>query len=121
MNPADVIRTRLYNQQLDAAGQGLEYRGTGDCAMKILRQEGLAAFYKGFVPHAVRTGPHYMFIFLFMDTYQSMFREGKNELLRREWETQKQQAFTQWQRCAQLASRPPCVALRRLASERASD
>ncbi|XP_076005643.1 tricarboxylate transport protein B, mitochondrial [Genypterus blacodes] len=46
--PLDVIKTRM---------QGLEahkYKSTLDCAAKILRHEGLAAFYKGTVPRLGR-------------------------------------------------------------------
>lgn len=46
--PLDVIKTRM---------QGLEahkYKSTLDCAVKILRHEGLAAFYKGTVPRLGR-------------------------------------------------------------------
>uniref|UniRef100_A0A672JE09 Tricarboxylate transport protein B, mitochondrial-like n=1 Tax=Salarias fasciatus TaxID=181472 RepID=A0A672JE09_SALFA len=46
--PLDVIKTRM---------QGLEahkYKSTLDCAMKILRYEGLTAFYKGTVPRLGR-------------------------------------------------------------------
>ncbi|XP_056137842.1 tricarboxylate transport protein B, mitochondrial [Lampris incognitus] len=46
--PLDVIKTRM---------QGLEahkYKGTVDCAVKILKHEGLSAFYKGTVPRLGR-------------------------------------------------------------------
>ncbi|XP_068560221.1 tricarboxylate transport protein B, mitochondrial [Cebidichthys violaceus] len=46
--PLDVIKTRM---------QGLEahkYKSTLDCALKILRHEGVAAFYKGTVPRLGR-------------------------------------------------------------------
>ncbi|XP_061585481.1 tricarboxylate transport protein B, mitochondrial [Cololabis saira] len=46
--PLDVIKTRM---------QGLEahkYKSTLDCAVKILRHEGVAAFYKGTVPRLGR-------------------------------------------------------------------
>ncbi|XP_035495331.1 tricarboxylate transport protein B, mitochondrial [Scophthalmus maximus] len=46
--PLDVIKTRM---------QGLEahkYKSTLDCTLKILRYEGLAAFYKGTVPRLGR-------------------------------------------------------------------
>ncbi|KAJ4942296.1 hypothetical protein JOQ06_012162 [Pogonophryne albipinna] len=46
--PLDVIKTRM---------QGLEahkYKSTLDCALKIMRHEGLAAFYKGTVPRLGR-------------------------------------------------------------------
>uniref|UniRef100_A0A8C6MHC7 Solute carrier family 25 member 1 n=1 Tax=Nothobranchius furzeri TaxID=105023 RepID=A0A8C6MHC7_NOTFU len=46
--PLDVIKTRM---------QGLEahkYKNTVDCALKILRNEGLTAFYKGTIPRLGR-------------------------------------------------------------------
>ncbi|XP_034398606.1 LOW QUALITY PROTEIN: tricarboxylate transport protein B, mitochondrial [Cyclopterus lumpus] len=46
--PLDVVKTRM---------QGLEahkYKSTMDCASKILRHEGVAAFYKGTVPRLCR-------------------------------------------------------------------
>ncbi|XP_059910375.1 tricarboxylate transport protein B, mitochondrial [Gadus macrocephalus] len=46
--PLDVIKTRM---------QGLEahkYKSTADCAVKILRHEGVKAFYKGTVPRLGR-------------------------------------------------------------------
>ncbi|XP_028853117.1 tricarboxylate transport protein, mitochondrial-like [Denticeps clupeoides] len=46
--PLDVIKTRM---------QGLEahkYKSTADCAVKILRHEGPAAFYKGTIPRLGR-------------------------------------------------------------------
>uniref|UniRef100_A0A8C7YYS4 Solute carrier family 25 member 1 n=1 Tax=Oryzias sinensis TaxID=183150 RepID=A0A8C7YYS4_9TELE len=46
--PLDVIKTRM--QGLDAH----KYKSTLDCALKILRNEGLAAFYKGTVPRLGR-------------------------------------------------------------------
>lgn len=39
--PVDVVKTRM--QGLGAA----RYRNVADCALQILRQEGLRAFYKG--------------------------------------------------------------------------
>uniref|UniRef100_A0A3P9I521 Si:dkey-178e17.1 n=1 Tax=Oryzias latipes TaxID=8090 RepID=A0A3P9I521_ORYLA len=46
--PLDVIKTRM--QGLDAH----KYKSTLDCAVKILKYEGLAAFYKGTVPRLGR-------------------------------------------------------------------
>ncbi|KAM4578653.1 tricarboxylate transport protein B, mitochondrial [Fundulus diaphanus] len=46
--PLDVIKTRM--QGLDAH----KYKSTLDCALKILKYEGLAAFYKGTVPRLGR-------------------------------------------------------------------
>jgi len=54
INPLDVVSTRLYNQP----GQGRMYTGYWDCVGKILRKEGVAAFYKGLLAQYLRIGPH---------------------------------------------------------------
>ncbi|XP_015112700.1 mitochondrial uncoupling protein 2 [Diachasma alloeum] len=43
-SPVDVVKTRYMN-----SGPG-EYKGAMDAAMKMLTQEGVLAFYKGFIP-----------------------------------------------------------------------
>lgn len=47
-SPVDVVKTRYMNSP---KGQ---YRGAMDCAIKMGRKEGVAAFYKGFVPSFAR-------------------------------------------------------------------
>ncbi|XP_065073635.1 dicarboxylate carrier SLC25A8-like [Ochlerotatus camptorhynchus] len=47
-SPVDVVKTRYMNSP---KGQ---YRGAVDCAIKMGRKEGAAAFYKGFVPSFAR-------------------------------------------------------------------
>mmetsp|Transcript_15386 Transcript_15386/g.30253 ORF Transcript_15386/g.30253 Transcript_15386/m.30253 type:complete len:290 (+) Transcript_15386:27-896(+) len=48
--PADVIKTRLMN----SAGGAKEYSGMLDAGTSILKQEGVSALYKGFIPIFVR-------------------------------------------------------------------
>ncbi|KAH8322564.1 hypothetical protein KR074_006993, partial [Drosophila pseudoananassae] len=67
MTPPDVIATRLYNQGVDAQGRGLLYRGWTDCALKILRTEGMYGMYKGFWPNYLRIAPHSTLVLLFFD------------------------------------------------------
>ncbi|KAH8269592.1 hypothetical protein KR018_009994 [Drosophila ironensis] len=67
MTPPDVIATRLYNQGVDAQGRGLLYRGWVDCAVKILRTEGVYGLYKGFWPNYLRIAPHSTLVLLFFD------------------------------------------------------
>uniref|UniRef100_A0A0C3SKZ6 Uncharacterized protein n=1 Tax=Guillardia theta (strain CCMP2712) TaxID=905079 RepID=A0A0C3SKZ6_GUITC len=70
-NPADVIRTRLYNQPfkiVNGKRVGEYYPSTLGCAMSILRSEGPLAFWKGFTGHYLRTGPHYIVCFVFIGT-----------------------------------------------------
>eukprot|EP00049_Salpingoeca_infusionum_P010976 m.189601 g.189601 ORF g.189601 m.189601 type:complete len:321 (-) comp14798_c0_seq2:2560-3522(-) len=68
-NPADVVRSRLYDQpQVD--GKPVSALRT---AQTILRTEGILAFYKGFWPHYMRNGPHYVAAFTFIEMYRRWF------------------------------------------------
>lgn len=51
--PADVVKTRMMNQNPEAP----LYRGSVDCLMKALRSEGVRGLYKGFIPTWARLGP----------------------------------------------------------------
>ena len=76
INPIDVVRTRLYNQPLDAAGRGTLYtKGGFDAAVKIARSESLAAFYKGFVPHSLRVGPHIVITMTILGSLRRYFAD----------------------------------------------
>ena len=66
MNPFDVMSTRMYNQPVKD-GRGLMYSNVLDCARKILTQEGPLGFYKGFLPHYLRLGPHTILTFVFWE------------------------------------------------------
>lgn len=57
MNPADVVSTRMYNQPV-VNGKGALYSSLFDCITKTARAEGVRGFYKGFVAHYLRLGPH---------------------------------------------------------------
>lgn len=47
-SPVDVVKTRYMNS---APG---EYKGVKECALRMMREEGLSAYYKGFVPSFTR-------------------------------------------------------------------
>lgn len=51
--PADVIKTRMMNQDPAAP----LYRGSVDCLVQSVRAEGVLALYKGFLPTWARLGP----------------------------------------------------------------
>ena len=55
--PFDFIKTRLQKQQKGPDGK-LPYQGMIDCARKVIRQEGLLRFYRGFGTYYVRIAPH---------------------------------------------------------------
>ncbi|CAM5134936.1 unnamed protein product [Eretmochelys imbricata] len=50
--PMEVLKTRL------AVGKTGQYSGMFDCARKILKREGLTAFYKGYVPNILGIIPY---------------------------------------------------------------
>uniref|UniRef100_A0A7S0YU59 ADP,ATP carrier protein n=1 Tax=Hemiselmis tepida TaxID=464990 RepID=A0A7S0YU59_9CRYP len=87
-NPADVVRTRLYNQPFEMVGgrrRGAYYDGAIDAFRKVLRDEGPAAFFKGFSGHFIRTGPHYVVAFMLMGGMERAlvrYREARQE---RDW------------------------------------
>ena len=62
-NPADVTRTRVYNQPAD----GARYASSVDAARKILATEGAAGFYKGAGSHFLRLGPHMVLVFVILE------------------------------------------------------
>jgi Mitochondrial carrier protein len=55
MIPMDTIKTRLVTQSL-AAGS-MPYKGIIDCAVRVAREEGVKAFYKGLPPRLVSVVP----------------------------------------------------------------
>lgn len=55
--PADVLKTRLMNQPVGPDGRGTLYRGMIDCLQQSVRNEGVLALYKGFLPLWMRLGP----------------------------------------------------------------
>ncbi|XP_046808958.1 mitochondrial uncoupling protein Bmcp isoform X2 [Lucilia cuprina] len=75
--PIDVIRTRLMNQRHVTVVNGMAtaatstkiYTGSLDCAIQTVRNEGLLALYKGFIPTWVRMGPWNVIFFM---TYEQL-------------------------------------------------
>ncbi|XP_039965513.1 mitochondrial uncoupling protein Bmcp-like isoform X1 [Bactrocera tryoni] len=74
--PIDVIRTRLMNQKHLTVVNGVAvantqklYKGSFDCAVQTVRNEGILALYKGFIPTWVRMGPWNIIFFI---TYEQL-------------------------------------------------
>ncbi|NXP35574.1 DIC protein, partial [Leiothrix lutea] len=63
--PLDVVKTRMMNSHG-------EYRGVAHCAMETAKL-GPLAFYKGFVPAAVRLIPHTVLTFIFLEQLRKYF------------------------------------------------
>ncbi|CAK9298943.1 unnamed protein product [Gordionus sp. m RMFG-2023] len=66
-NPVDVVKTRM--QSLEAS----KYKSTFDCALKIVKHEGIAAFYKGTVPRLSRVCLDVGITFMIYDTLMEVF------------------------------------------------
>ena len=60
MMPLDTIKTRLVTQMSSKAVQSsgaIPYRGIVDCAVRMTREEGVNAFYKGLAPRLISVVP----------------------------------------------------------------
>ncbi|XP_039084966.1 solute carrier family 25 member 34 [Hyaena hyaena] len=79
MTPFDVVSTRLYNQPVDGTGKGRLYGGLADCLVKIWRQEGPLALYKGLGPAYLRLGPHTILSMLFWDELRKLVGRGLHQ------------------------------------------
>lgn len=69
--PADVIKTRL---QVEARKGQQTYSGISDATVKIFRQEGVSAFFKGAIARVVRSSPQFGITLLAYETLQSTLR-----------------------------------------------
>jgi len=60
-SPVDVVKTRVMTQTTKM------YNGMGDAFVKILRNEGPLAFFKGWLSSFTRLGPHTVLTFVFYE------------------------------------------------------
>lgn len=67
--PLDVVKTRM--QGLEAS----KYKNTADCAMKIWKNEGVTAFYKGTVPRLGRVCLDVAITFMIYDSFMDLFNK----------------------------------------------
>ncbi|KAI0240531.1 Mitochondrial uncoupling protein 2 [Lamellibrachia satsuma] len=63
-SPVDVVKTRFMN-----SGSGI-YRGATHCAMCMLRENGLTAFYKGFMPAFIRLASWNVVMFMCFEQFK---------------------------------------------------
>lgn len=68
--PADVVKTRL---QVESKQGQTNYRGVRDAFIKIYREEGFRALYKGGPARVVRSSPQFGFTLLGYETLKTMF------------------------------------------------
>lgn len=66
--PPDAVKTRV--QSMKVIDGVPEYKGGVDALMKIIKQEGTLALWKGFTPCFLRIGPHTVITFLVLEQMQ---------------------------------------------------
>lgn len=67
-SPVDVVKSRVMG---DRDGR---FKGVVDCFIKTAREEGLPAFYKGFIPNFARLGSWNVAMFLTLEQAKKLFR-----------------------------------------------
>ncbi|KAF8358672.1 hypothetical protein PRIPAC_93667 [Pristionchus pacificus] len=55
--PSDVVKTRIMQQLRDPSGETTAYRGSIDCLVRIVKEEGFWTLYRGFTPIYIRMAP----------------------------------------------------------------
>mmetsp|Transcript_52760 Transcript_52760/g.148042 ORF Transcript_52760/g.148042 Transcript_52760/m.148042 type:complete len:518 (+) Transcript_52760:321-1874(+) len=57
MIPMDTIKTRLVTQMSSKVVVGVAYKGIIDCAIRVAKEEGMGAFYRGLPPRLISVVP----------------------------------------------------------------
>ncbi|EYC14072.1 hypothetical protein Y032_0042g699 [Ancylostoma ceylanicum] len=69
--PVDILKTRL--QAMTTIDNIPEYRGLTDVFLKVLKKEGVFAFWKGFTPYFLRMGPYTVLSFMFLEQLNAAY------------------------------------------------
>jgi len=71
--PVDIAKTRIQNM---AIKDGVpEYSGAADVLKKVIKNEGIAALWKGFTPYYMRLGPHTVITFIFLEQMNAQYKK----------------------------------------------
>lgn len=70
--PFDLMKTRMMNMSANAEGI-FPYKNLGDCAWKILKNEGVFSFWRGYWTYCARTAPHSMLCLIMKDVFGNMY------------------------------------------------
>jgi solute carrier family 25 S-adenosylmethionine transporter 26 len=77
-HPADVIKTRMMTQGASAA---IPYLSTVDCVQTILKTEGIASLYSGFVQRSLYMGPLWAIQFALNGRVMQLLEERNNAIV----------------------------------------
>ncbi|XP_014274599.1 mitochondrial 2-oxoglutarate/malate carrier protein [Halyomorpha halys] len=71
--PVDIAKTRIQNMKIIDGKP--EFSGTFDVFVKLVKNEGIFALWKGFTPYYARIGPHTVLTFIFLEQYTNLFKK----------------------------------------------
>ncbi|CAF3941083.1 unnamed protein product [Rotaria sordida] len=71
--PVDIIKTRYQNMKVIQGKP--EYTGIFNIFQRILRQEGVFSFWKGFTPYFSRIGPHTILTFILIEQLNIQYQK----------------------------------------------
>ncbi|KAJ1365674.1 Mitochondrial 2-oxoglutarate/malate carrier protein [Parelaphostrongylus tenuis] len=69
--PVDIAKTRI--QSMKVIDGKPEYKNAFDVWMKIMKNEGVFALWKGFTPYYMRIGPHTVITFIFLEQMNAAY------------------------------------------------
>jgi len=72
--PFDFVKTRMQKQVVGPDGKR-QYNGVIDCFAKVAKNEGLGAFYRGFLTYYVRIAPHAMITLSVLDVLNAYTKD----------------------------------------------
>jgi len=75
--PVDIAKTRI--QTMKIIDGKPEYKGATDVFVKVIRQEGIFALWKGFTPYYFRLGPHTVLTFIFLEQLNKLVKSHYSE------------------------------------------
>lgn len=71
--PVDIMKTRIQNMK--TVNGKPEYSGALDVLAKVVKNEGVLALWKGFVPYYFRLGPHTVLTFILLEQMNKFYRQ----------------------------------------------
>lgn len=72
--PVDIAKTRIQNMKV-VDGKP-EFRGAGDVLVKVIKNEGVFALWKGFTPYYARLGPHTVLTFVLLEQMKKYYQKA---------------------------------------------
>ena len=72
--PVDIAKTRLQNMKTVEGGKP-QYKGTIDVLVKVVKNEGFFALWRGFLPYYARLGPHTVLTFIILEQLNTFYKE----------------------------------------------